>query len=277
MLVGRERECARLDALIAEVRAGHSATLVVTGDAGVGKTSLLEYAAVQAGGFQVLRAHGVESEQDLPFAGLADLVGPILGHLGALPGPQRAALAGALAVGPVVPGGRFPVCAAALRLLSAAAAQRPVLAVVDDGHWLDVASVQVLQFCAHRLGQEAIGLVVAARPDSSSRLDTSRFSTIEVAGLDDAAGRDLLASTGRTISPSVAERLVTDGEIVRPVLARRSLPAASSRPATSMVLNRLVSSLPGESGRAAMMMPMASWPSRCAQNSSTWTDATSSQ
>src|SRR5215472_587401 len=208
MLVGRERECARLDALIAQVRAGHSATLVVTGDAGVGKTSLLEYAVLRAGGLQVLRAHGVESEQDLPFAGLADLVGPILGHLGALPGPQRAALAGALAVGPVVPGGRFPVCAATLRLLSAAAAQRPVLVVVDDGHWLDVASVQVLEFCAHRLGQEAIGLIVAARPDSSSRLDTSRLGTVEVAGLDDAAGRDLLASTGRTISPSVAERLV---------------------------------------------------------------------
>jgi DNA-binding CsgD family transcriptional regulator len=208
MLVGRERECARLDALMAQVRAGDSATLVVTGDAGVGKTSLLEHAVLHAGGLQVLRAHGVESEQDLPFAGLADLVGPILGHLDALPGPQRAALAGALAVGPVVPGGRFPVCAATLRLLSAAAAQRPVLAVVDDGHWLDVASVQVLEFCAHRLGQEAIGLIIAARPDSSSRLDISRFSTVEVAGLDDAAGRDLLASTGRAISPSVAGRLV---------------------------------------------------------------------
>jgi DNA-binding CsgD family transcriptional regulator len=208
MLVGRERERARLDALIAQVRAGGSATLVVTGDAGVGKTSLLEYAVLHAGGLQVLRAHGVESEQDLPFAGLADLVGPILGRLDALPGPQRAALAGALAVGPVVPGGRFPVCAATLRLLSAAAAQRPVLAVVDDGHWLDVASVQVLEFCAHRLGQEAIGLIIAARPDSSSRLGTSRLSTVEVAGLDDAAGRDLLASTGRTISPSVAGRLV---------------------------------------------------------------------
>jgi ATP/maltotriose-dependent transcriptional regulator MalT len=210
MLLGRQRECARLDALIGQVRAGHSAALAVTGEAGIGKTSLLEYAVSQAGGLLVLRARGVESEQDLPFAALADLVAPILGHLDTLPGPQRDALAGALAIGPVVPGGRFPVCAATHRLLSAAAAARPVLAVVDDGHWLDAPSAQVLEFCAHRLGQEAVGLVVAVRPDSRSPLDTVRLDAIGVAGLDDPAAMSLLAHSGRAISTAVAERLVTE-------------------------------------------------------------------
>lgn len=208
MLLGRDNECARLDALIGQVQAGSSATLAVVGEAGVGKTSLLRYAASHAGGLQVLHTRGVESEQDLPFAGLAELVRPILRHLDTLPGPQRDALAGALAIGPVVPGGRFPVCAATLGLLSAAAAERPVLAVVDDVHWLDVASVQVLEFCAHRLGQEAVGLIMTMRPDSPGRLGSTVFNTVEVAGLDDATCRHLIAGTGRTISPSVADRLV---------------------------------------------------------------------
>jgi len=208
MLLGRDRECARLDALIGQLRAGGGATLVVAGEAGVGKTSLLRYAISRADGLQVLRSRGAESEQDLPFAGLAELVRPILSHLDTLPEPQRDALAGALAIGPVVSGGRFPVCAATLRLLSAAAAERPVLAVVDDIHWLDVASVQVLEFCAHRLGQEAVGLIMAMRPDSPGRFGSARFDTVEVAGLDGTACRSLLAATGRTISTPVAERLV---------------------------------------------------------------------
>src|ERR1039457_2173808 len=130
MLLGRERECARLDALISQVRAGASAALMVEGEAGIGKTSLLAHVASHASGLRILRARGVEAEQNLPFAGLADLAGPILGYLEALPGPQRAALAGALAVGPVARADRFAICAATFSLLSAAAATRPVLAVV---------------------------------------------------------------------------------------------------------------------------------------------------
>lgn len=81
-----------------------------------------------------LRARGTEAEQDLPFAGLADLLSPVLNYLDGLPGPQHAALASALAVGPVVPADPFAICAATLRLLSTAAARQPVLAVVDDAH-----------------------------------------------------------------------------------------------------------------------------------------------
>ena len=146
MLLGRDPECARLDALVTQARAGRSAALVVTGEAGAGKTSLLEYAVSRCPDLRVLRARGARSEQNLPFAGLANLVRPVLGDLDALPGPQRAALASALAIGPAVSADPFAICAATLSLLTAAAARQPLLAVVDDMHWLDAASAQAIEF-----------------------------------------------------------------------------------------------------------------------------------
>ena len=210
MLVGRERERTRLDALVGRVRTGGSEAIIVKGEAGIGKTSLLEYAVSHADGFQVLRARGVESEQNLPFAGLAGLLGPVLQHLGTLPGRQRAALAGALAVGPAVPADRFAISAATLSLLAAAAAERPVLATVDDVHWLDAASAQAVEFTARRLGTEAIGLMVAVRSSAASFFDPSGFDSMTVTGLDLSAAWNLLARTGRPIAHSVARRL-SDG------------------------------------------------------------------
>ncbi len=207
MLLGRERECARLDALIRQVRDGSGAALVLEGEAGIGKTSLLEYFISRAHGSRILRARGTEAEQDLPFAGLADLLRPVLSYLDRLPGPQRAALAGALAVGPAVPADPFTICAATLSLLSAAAASQPLLAVVDDAHWLDGPSAQAVEFAARRLGQQATGLVLAVRRTSPGRLDTARIDTMVMAGLDSAAARRLLAGSGRAISPLVAECL----------------------------------------------------------------------
>jgi DNA-binding NarL/FixJ family response regulator len=209
MLLGRDREFARLDAQITQVRAGTSAVLVVTGEAGVGKTSLLDYAVAHSSGLQVLRAKGIMSERNLPFAGLCDLLRPVLGHLGALPRPQRAALAAALAIGPAVRADRFAICAATLSLLGEAAARRPVLAVVDDVHWLDAASAQALEFTARRLSHDAIGLLIAARIDVPSSFDTARMNTMAVTGLNRAAARELLARTGRSIAPAVADRLVS--------------------------------------------------------------------
>jgi DNA-binding CsgD family transcriptional regulator len=215
MLLGRERECARLDSLISRVRGGSSAALVMEGEAGAGKTSLLDHVATQARDLRILRARGAESEQDLPFAGLADLLGPVLGYMEVLPGPQRAALAGALALGPAVPGGRLAVCAATLSLLAAATAVRPVLAMIDDAHWLDAATARVVEFAARRLGQHAIGLIVVLRrvPPGAPWLvhqwpGSMPVSTMPVAGLDETAARQLLAGTGRGIAPSVAQRLV---------------------------------------------------------------------
>jgi DNA-binding NarL/FixJ family response regulator len=207
MLLGREHECARIQALISLVREGASGAIVVEGEPGIGKTSLLKHAISQATGFQVLRAQGAESQQNLPFAGLAGLLGPILGHLSALPGPQRAALAGALAIGPAVPADRFAICAATLSLLGAAAAERPVLATIDDVHWLDAASAQAAEFTARRLGREGVGLVVAIRQGVASPFDPSRIDSVPVTGLDRAAARQLLARTGLPIAGPVADQL----------------------------------------------------------------------
>ena len=210
VLVGRGQEMTRLDDLVGVVRAGGSGVLVVAGDAGIGKSSLLEYAISQAGnGLRVLRARGAESERNLPFAGLADLVGPVLGYLDGLPERQAAALAGALAVGPAVPADRFAVCAATLGLLAAAAAERPVLAVVDDVHWLDAASAQAVEFTARRLGAEGLGLVVALRPHAGGSFDSARIETLTVDGLDAVGAQQLLGAAGRPAAAAVAKRLAS--------------------------------------------------------------------
>lgn len=209
MLLGRDPECARLDALVTRVRAGRSAALVVTGEAGAGKTSLLEYAVGRCAELRVLRARGARSEQNLPFAGLADLVRPVLGDLDALPDPQRAALASALALGPAVSADPFAICAATLSLLTVAAARQPVLAVVDDMHWLDAASAQAIEFTVRRLDQEAIGVVIAVRSHAASPLDAGGLDVMTLAGLDDEAARELLARAGRPIAPAVAGRFIS--------------------------------------------------------------------
>ena len=114
MLLGRDAERARLAGLLGGARDGASAAVVIRGEPGIGKSALLDDAVDAAGGMTVLRARGVESESELSFAGLADLLGPVVSELGSLPPPQRAALAGALALGPPVPGDRFTLYAATL-------------------------------------------------------------------------------------------------------------------------------------------------------------------
>lgn len=223
MLIGREWECERLDSLVSRVRAGRSAVTIVAGEAGIGKTCLLDYAAARADGLHVLRSRGFESEQDLPFAGLASLVGPILGHLDSLPAPQREALAGALALAPAGPAERFAICSATFNLLSAAAAQQPVLAVVDDAHWLDAASAQALEFAAHRMGNEALGLVIAVRQGASHAFDPSQLDSITLTGLDQAAAWELMRRTGRHVARPVAYQLAV-GVGGNP-LALKELPA----------------------------------------------------
>src|SRR6266511_622505 len=165
MLLGRQRERDRIDALLAQARSGASGALLVVGEPGSGKSALLADAFACADGLTALWARGVESEIELAFSGLAQLFGSeLLDHLEAIPGPQAAALAGALALGPPVPGDPFTVYTATLSLLAAAAEERPLLAVVDDLHWLDAASTAALLFVARRLRAEGIALLLAARP-----------------------------------------------------------------------------------------------------------------
>src|SRR6185437_4583802 len=165
MLVGREVESARVDRLLAQAREGTSAVLVLCGEAGIGKSALCRYGVECADGMTVLATRGVESEAVLPYAGLADLFRPVLNHMCAIPAPQAAALAGALALAPPAPADRFTVAAATLSLLAAAADEAPLMALVDDAHWLDHPSAQALSFAARRLGVERVALLLAARSE----------------------------------------------------------------------------------------------------------------
>jgi DNA-binding CsgD family transcriptional regulator len=162
-LAGRRRECGVLDQLVGAVRAGASRALVTAGEAGVGKTALLDYVAAHAPGSRVVRAAGVQSEMELAFAGLQQLCAPLLDYLDRLPGPQRDALRTAFGVSAGAAPDRFLVGLAVLSLLSEVAAEQPLICLVDDQQWLDRASAQALGFVARRLEAESVGLVFAAR------------------------------------------------------------------------------------------------------------------
>jgi hypothetical protein len=150
-LRGRRDECAALDDLFAAARAGRSETLVLRGEAGIGKTALLDYAVASAPDFRVLRVAGVESEMELPFAALHQLCAPLHDWLDRLPGPQRDALATTFGLSEGTVPDRLFVGLASLSLLSEAADSQPLLCVIDDSQWLDRAWAQALAFVAHRL------------------------------------------------------------------------------------------------------------------------------
>src|SRR5438445_13471357 len=150
-LRGRRSECDVLDRLVEAVRAGESRALVVRGEPGVGKTALLEYLVEQASGCRVVRAAGVQSEMELAFAGLHQLLARMLDRLERLPVPQRDALRTAFGVSPGPAPDRFLVSLAVLSLLSDVAEEQPLICLVDDEQWLDRASAQVLAFVARRL------------------------------------------------------------------------------------------------------------------------------
>jgi DNA-binding CsgD family transcriptional regulator/tetratricopeptide (TPR) repeat protein len=162
-LIGRRAECVLLDQIIGAVRSGQSQALVVHGEPGVGKTALLDYLAVQALGYRVVRSGGVQSEMELPFAGLHQLCVPLLDRLDDLPEPQAGALRTIFGLSSGTTPDRFLVGLAVLNLLSEAAQERPLLCLVDDYQWLDAASAQVLAFVARRLDAESVGLVMATR------------------------------------------------------------------------------------------------------------------
>jgi hypothetical protein len=190
-LLDRRGECAVLDQLIDAVRAGKSRVLVVCGEPGVGKSALLDYLAGHAAGCRVARATGVESEMELAFAGLHQLLAPVLDRVEGLPGPQRDALRTAfgLSAGPAPD--RFLVGLAVLGLVSEVAGEKPLICVVDDEQWLDRASVQALGFMARRLAAERVGLVFAARVPAA---ELSGLPELVVEGLREEDARALLDS-----------------------------------------------------------------------------------
>lgn len=207
MLLGRDRECADLERMLARASRGRSAVLVLRGQPGIGKSVLLREAAARASGFVLLHARGVESEAELAFSGLGDLLRPVLDLLPEIPQPQAAVLASALAVGPPVRADRFAVCAGTLSLLAAAAERAPVLATVDDAHWLDAASVDALLFAARRLEAERIALLVAVREGEPSPVGEAGLPELIVGGLDERSSNELLAQTWPEVEPETASRL----------------------------------------------------------------------
>src|SRR3954470_9437738 len=210
VLLGRAGERQAFERMLENVRGGQSAVLVVRGEAGVGKTALLHYCARQAAGFRVARVAGVESEMELPFAGLHQLCAPMLGRLDALPEPQRAALRVALGLASGPAPDRFLVALAALSLLADVATERPLLCFVDDGQWLDAASAQVLGFVARRLLAESVAIVFAVRDPPDER-ELVGLPELALEGLDDHHARELLATVipGR-LDERVRDRLVSE-------------------------------------------------------------------
>jgi hypothetical protein len=193
VLIGRSEECAHLDRLLGEARAGASAILVLRGGAGAGKTTLLDYAAKRAEGCRVVRAMGVEAEMELPFAGLHQLCGPLLHQIERLPPPQRDALATAFGLTSGDRPDRFFIGLAVLSLLSEAAEELPLLCLVDDAQWLDRSSALALAFVARRLGADSIAVVFAVRePPEVDEL--ARLPDLRLGGLSDADASKLLAS-----------------------------------------------------------------------------------
>jgi DNA-binding CsgD family transcriptional regulator len=209
-LLGRRSECEALDELVASVRAGLSRALVLRGDAGVGKSALLEYLARHASGCGIARAAGVESEMELAYAGLHQLCAPFLDRVEHLPGPQRDALRTAFGLLEGDPPDRFLVGLAILSLLSDIAEDRPLVCIVDDAQWLDLASAQALAFVARRLGAESVGLVFAVRDPSGER-HLAGLPELAVGGLDDLDARELLATviTG-PLDERIRDRIVAE-------------------------------------------------------------------
>jgi len=183
-MLGRKEERLAIDRLLAEARRGRGGVLAVIGEPGIGKSVLLDHAAGRVGGMRLLRARGVESEAEVAFAGLAELLAPALPALDRIPEPQAGALAGALALGPSVTEDRFAVGAATLSLLCALAEEGPLALLVDDVHQFDEASAAAVLFAARRLSADPVALILAAREGEPSLLDGADLRALRLAGLD---------------------------------------------------------------------------------------------
>src|SRR5215217_2958901 len=204
----RRRECDVLGQLVNAARAGESRALVVRGEPGVGKTALLDYLAEHASGFRVARAVGVESEMELAYAGVHQLLTPMLDRLQRLPGPQRQALRAAFGLSSGPAPDRFLVGLAILSLLADVAEEHPLVCLVEDAQWLDRASAQVLGFVARRLVAESVDLVFAARVPGG---ELAGLPELVIEGLGEADARELLDATlTGPLDARVRDRIVAE-------------------------------------------------------------------
>jgi DNA-binding CsgD family transcriptional regulator len=220
--VGRASERELLDGLLSRVRGGESEVLVIRGQAGIGKTALLRYAARQASGYRVAELTGLEAEMELAFAGIHQLCGPMLDRLGGLPAPQRDALSVALGLAAGEVPDRFLVGLSVLSLLAAVAEERPLLCLIEDAQWLDAASSQIVGLVARRVRAESVAVVVAVREPADAP-DFDGLPELRLEGLPEQDARSLLRGvvTGR-LDSHVVDRIV--GETAGNPLALLELP-----------------------------------------------------
>ncbi|MEV4014510.1 AAA family ATPase, partial [Nonomuraea angiospora] len=262
MLFGRSAEIAAIDDVISRARGGAGDALVLRGEAGVGKTALLDLAASRGGAMRVLRTTGVEPESDLAFAALHQLLRPVAGLLDALPGPQREAVRGALGLGGGASGDRFLLAAGVLSLLAEAAAPEGLVCVVDDFQWVDRASADALLFAARRLATERIAMLLAVRGDAPVK----GVPPLRLGGLPEPAVAELLDAA---MPPAVKRELVaaTGGnplalrEIVRRLspgqLAGRE-PLPDPLPGGTQLFGEQVAALPDDARLVALLAAVES-------------------
>jgi DNA-binding CsgD family transcriptional regulator len=211
VLYGRRQERARIAALLADARAGHAGVLVIRGESGIGKTTLLQDAADQASGFRLLRCTAVESEVELAFAALHQLLRPVLDYLDRLPAPQASAVRGAFGlVETQAETNRFLVEVGTLSLLTVVAAEQPLLCLVDDARFLDAASVDTLLFVARRLQAERLVVLFAARDGEARSFPAPGLPELRLGGLDPAAAGALLQTQVGELALEVRDRLIAE-------------------------------------------------------------------
>ena len=264
-LVGRDAELAKLEALLATVRAGGSAALVVRGEPGVGKSALVAQLIASASGFRVVRAVGVEGEVDLPYAGLQQLCRSLTDTIGDLPHPQSDALRVAFGLSSGDAPDRYMVGLATLGLLSDAAAAQPILCVVDDAQWLDPETTRALAFVARRVGADSVGVVLASRKivdgldglpelqlDGLGAADSrALLDSVLVGHLDDSVRERFLAEThGNPLALIELPRSLTTAEAASGVV-RQSPDSLSSRIEASF--RRQLEPLPEDTRRLLLL------------------------
>jgi DNA-binding CsgD family transcriptional regulator len=259
MMYGRDGELAAIGRLLAGMRSGQAGSLVLVGEAGVGKTALLDAAEEQADRARVLRVAGVEPEAELPFAGLHALLRPALDEIGALPERQAAALHGAFGLAGSAVADRFLVGLGVLSLVAQLAEERPALLLVDDAQWLDQASADALAFAARRLHAERAAVLAAARDEPGAGL--AGLPELRVRGLDrEAAGR-LLAAKG--LAAAARDRLIAEAEGNPLALIELSRGLSAGERAGSVTPLSLPGASPAGRVQAAFTARAAALPEEC--------------
>ncbi|NIJ14819.1 DNA-binding CsgD family transcriptional regulator [Saccharomonospora amisosensis] len=209
-LVGRADEIATIEALVSDARQGRAAALVIRGEAGIGKSALLEHAAANSDGMRLLRGSAVESEAELPFAGLHLLLGPVRESIERLPAPHAGVLRNALGTGNGHTGDRFSVGVAVLTLLAELSKESPVLALVDDAHWLDWPTKETLLFAARRLGTERVALLFTAREPDAPAFPARDIDQLHLDGLGTEAAEALLRTHAAELPRHLADQVVAE-------------------------------------------------------------------